>query len=157
MAIQYIEDRGAALVAGINETTRDYIRTVLRQGVQEGWSPKRVAQEIINRYEEFAIGKPQHHIESRAHGIAVTEVGNAYVHANAIVAQDLSDGGLQMEKRWLDYENGACDLCRMNADAGWIPFDQSFPSGDMQPLAHPYCRCDLLIRRAGSEEDQAGG
>ncbi len=151
-AVAYIEARGALLVAA-QETTKDYIRTVIAEGVKEGWSYDRIAERIIERFEEFAVGKPQLHIDSRAHGIAVTEMGNAYVEANAIIARDLEDMGIAMEKRWSTMGDTHVEPeCWDNEAAGWIPFDQPFPSGHMQPLAHPYCRCDLEVRRAQPAE-----
>ena len=55
------------------------------------------------------------------------------------------------EKRWVT-EPDACDDCMMNADAGWIPADEDFPSGDEEPpLIHPRCRCMLDIRRTEEE------
>jgi len=150
-AVAYLEAHGAELVKGVNDTTREYIKTVVTDGVRDGKSYDQIAKEISARYEEFKVGKPQLHIDSRAHGIAVTEAGNAYVEGNAIVARDLQDAGLTMEKSWLTVgDDRVSPECQSNQDAGWIPFDDAFPSGHAQPLAHPYCRCDLLMRRVGA-------
>jgi hypothetical protein len=152
-AVQYIDEVGAALVSNVDETTRAYIRSVISQGTAEGWSYNAMAKAIIARYSEFAVGKPQLHIDSRAHGIAVTEIGQAYSHGNYMIGQGLKDAGLQMEKSWSSFEDSrVSDECAANAAAGWIPFDDAFPSGDMRPLAHPYCRCALLMRRVGAGE-----
>lgn len=72
-AQSYLEAHGAELVRNIDETTRQVIHDILVEGEQQGWSYDRVAQEIIARFEEFAVGRPQEHIDSRAHLIAVTE------------------------------------------------------------------------------------
>lgn len=153
-AVAYIEQRGAALVAA-HETTREYIRTVIRQGVAEGWSYDRMAKGITERYREFAVGRPQKHIDSRAHGIAVTEARNAYVEGKAIVAQRLQAAGLEMEKRWVTMgDDRVSAICQANGDVGWIPLNDTFPSGHAQPLAHPYCRCGYEVRRVGSEEEE---
>ena len=57
-AVDYLKNYGADLVKGINETTRDYLQTLITQAAEEGWSYKRTAEAIIERFEEFAIGKP---------------------------------------------------------------------------------------------------
>jgi hypothetical protein len=152
-AVAYIDQVGANLVANIDETTREYIRTLISQGVSEGWSYDTMAKKITARYKEFAVGRPQLHIDSRAHGIAVTEIGQAYSHGSYMVGQGLKDAGLQMEKAWETFgDDRVSDACKSNEAAGWIPFDSAFPSGHQRPLAHPYCRCDLMMRRVGAED-----
>jgi len=157
-AVQYIDQVGANLVANVDETTRDYIRTVISKGVAEGASYNRIAKLITDRYSEFAVGRPQLHIDSRAHGIAVTEAGQAYSHGSYMVGERLRDAGLEMEKAWNTFgDERMCAACNGNEAAGWIPFDNAFPSGDLRPLAHPYCRCALMMQRvgAGKEEPEA--
>lgn len=148
-ATVYLAEHGASLVSSINETTRDYIKTIVRQGADEGWSYTRIAKAISERFEEFAVGKPQAHIESRAHLVAVTEVGNAYEAGNEIVIRDLTDAGLRMEKKWLTLgDDRVSDGCRENEQEGWIPSGVPHVSGDMHPLRFPGCRCTELYRRA---------
>jgi hypothetical protein len=84
-AVRYLENYGAKLVKQVNETTREYIRTVVTQGVEQGWSYGKIAAAITERYKEFAVGRPQQHIDSRAHLIAVQEAGQAYSEAAMIV------------------------------------------------------------------------
>lgn len=145
----YLADYGARLVANIDETTREYLQTVITQAVDEGWSYDQTAQAIANRYEEFAVGRPQEHIDSRAHGIAVTEIGNAYAEGNLAVAQELQAAGIRMEKKWdtVGDDRVNLEICKPNEQQSWIPLDQPFQSGHLRPLGHPYCRCDLLTRR----------
>ncbi|RJP53617.1 MAG: hypothetical protein C4583_04325 [Anaerolineaceae bacterium] len=146
-AVAYLDQYGARMVTKINETTRDYIETILEQATKEGWSYDRIAEALIERYEEFAIGKPQAHIESRAHLIAVTETGNAYTEGRLQAAQELEAAGLDMEKFWDTVgDDKVSDGCKANAAAGWIKLDASFPSGHQRPLRFPGCRCDLLTR-----------
>lgn len=146
-AVEYISRVGAALVTKIDETTRDYIRTVVTRGVREGQSYNEMAKAITERYRQFAVGLPQKHIDSRAHLVAVTEVGQAYSHGNYLVGEGLRDHGLKMEKAWSTMgDDRVSDGCRENEAAGWIPFDDAFPSGHLRPLRFPGCRCDLLLR-----------
>jgi len=146
-AIAYLQDYGAKLVTKIDETTRGYIRTQITKALEQGWSYGRTAKMITSRYEDFAIGWPQKHIQSRAHAIAVTEVGEAYCEGQAQVAQYLQFQGLPMEKRWLTAYEPCEKICLPNEQAGWIPLDQAFPSGHMRTLGHPVCRCDTLYQR----------
>ena len=147
-AVDYLREYGADLVKGINETTRDTLQTLITQAAEEGWSYKRTAEAIIERFEEFGVGKPQAHNDSRAHLIAVTETGNAYEEGNRIIAKDLQDAGLEMEKYWSTVEDDkVSEGCQENEAAGWIKIDQSFPSGHQRPLRFPGCRCECRYRR----------
>lgn len=151
VAVEYVRRQGAELVTSINETTREYINTVVTRGVDEGWSYNRMAKALTDRFEEFAVGKPQAHIQSRAHLIAVTEAGNAYESAGRAVVNDLEAAGLVMEKAWLDVgDDKVSDGCRENAEAGWIPLAQEFPSGHQHPTRFPGCRCSCTYRRRRS-------
>lgn len=49
------------------------------------------------------------------------------------------------QKSWV---GGTCPACQENADAGWIDEDETFPSGDDEPPAHPNCSCDIETRTA---------
>lgn len=148
-AVAYLEAHGAELVRGINDTTRDSMRVLLRQATDEGWGYDRTASAIRDRFDGFAGKKPQAHIEDRATLVAVTEAGNAYEAGNSAVVAGLRDAGLAMQKAWQTVgDNRVSDGCRENQRAGWIAFDEAFPSGDMQPLRFPGCRCTALYRRA---------
>lgn len=147
----YMAEHGAGLITQINEVTRGNILTILNEGVREGWSYDRIARSISNMYSEMAVGRPQQHIDSRAHLIAVTELGNAYEQGSAIVARELQDGGMPMEKAWLTVgDNRVSDGCRDNEAQGWIPLIATFASGHDRPLRFPGCRCTALYRRARS-------
>ena len=133
----------------INRTTQNYINTQIRHAMEEGWSYDRTARAITDRFEEFAIGKPQLHIQSRAHLVAVTETGNLYVEANMQTAREIQDMGLPIEKKWATVgDDRVSDGCNANAAVGYIPLNDPFPSGHMQPLRFPGCRCDIYTRRA---------
>lgn len=149
-AVAYLQDYGAKLVAGIDDTTRQYIKTVITEGVEQGWSYGKMAKAISDRYAEFRVGRPQQHIDSRAHMIAVTEVGQSYEAGNMGVAEDLAAAGLEMEKSWLVTGGEICALCLGNEAQGWIPLKQAFSSGHMGPLAHPACRCCGLYQHRGA-------
>lgn len=146
-AVTYLEKYGAAQVTKINETTREYLNTIMTQAGNEGWSYQRTAEAITDRFAEFAIGKPQAHIDSRAHLIAVTETGNAYAEGNLMVAKDLQEAGINMEKAWSTVGDDRVSAeCKANEDQGYIAIDKPFLSGHQRPLRFPGCRCDLLTR-----------
>lgn len=133
----------------INRTTQKYINTQIRHAMDEGWSYDRTAKAITDRFEEFAIGKPQLHIRSRAHLVAVTETGNLYVEANMQTANAMEEMGLKVEKYWANVgDTRVSDGCLANTADGWIPNKSLFTSGHMQPLRFPGCRCDVHHRRA---------
>lgn len=140
-AVAYLDSRGFGLISQINETTRGNIATIVRNGVDEGWSYNKMATEIRSLYSDMS--------RKRATLIAVTETGNAYEAGSGALVQDLQDAGLRMEKQWLTVgDDRVSDGCRENQSAGWIPLAQSFPSGDMTPLRFPGCRCTTQYRRA---------
>lgn len=155
-AAAYLQAHGAAMVTNINETTRTAIQGLVTEGVENGWSYTKTAEELIHKYKEFAIGKPQEHIDGRAHLIAITETGNAYMEGQFALMDTMAGMGLPMEKAWVTMgDDRVSDECEENESAGWIAFDDPFPSGDMHPLRFPGCRCDMEERMAevtGEEE-----
>ena len=147
-AVEYLEKHAAEAVTQINDTTRDRIGNIVTQGLDEGWSYQKMADEIENRFEEFAVGRPQEHIRSRAEHVAVTETANAYESGLNEVAGEMKKQGLEMEKYWENVgDNKVSDGCQENTNAGWIPYDESFPSGDQHSPRFPGCRCSILYRR----------
>lgn len=148
-AVDYLERFGAKKVTQINGSTRKYINSIVKQSADEGWSYSRTAKAIGERYKDMWVGKPQQHIASRAHFIAVTEVGNAYMEGQMMVGFDLDAVGLSMEKFWSTMgDANVSDGCAENQNAGWIDVKFAFPSGHLRPLRFPGCRCDLLQRVA---------
>lgn len=146
-AQRFLDNYGAAMVTNINETTREILQTLIGKAAEEGWSYQKTAMAIVERFEQFAVGKPQAHIDSRAHLIAVTEIGNAYAEGTLIVARDLAEAGIGVEKYWSTVGDGnVSDECQLNEDADWIDINDAFPSGHQRPLRFPGCRCDLLTR-----------
>ncbi len=149
-AVAYLKSRGAANVTAISETTRDYLKTIITEGVEQGWSYGRLAARIRERFAEFSDGTPI--TASRARLIAVTETGTAYEAGSRVVIDDLTDAGLEMEKSWLTVNDGkVSDGCAENEAQGWISVDEAHASGDQNPLRFPGCRCTELYRRKGSE------
>jgi hypothetical protein len=147
-AIRYLDEVGGKRIKGILETVREEVQTVISQAAKGGWSYDRLADTLKGRYEEFAVGKPQEHVESRAHLIAVTEVGDAYEAAGEMSAKDLAADGVAMEKSWATAGDGKVSAgCLENEEQGWIPLEQPHTSGHQRPLRFPGCRCAEQYRR----------
>lgn len=119
--------------------------------MDKGWGGyNKTAAEIRKKYAEFGVGKPQAHIQTRAHLIAVTEAAEAYEEGSRLTAKELNDNGLPMEMAWSDVgDKRVSDGCLANSDAGWIDIDAPFPSGHMHapPRFPPGCRCTVKYRR----------
>lgn len=140
-AERYGSRHAAELIRGLNQTSREELRALVTRSISEGWSYERLAKEIHFKFEDFA--------KSRAHLVAVTELGNAYEEGGTAVGRTMQAAGIAVEKAWLTVGDDRVDPnCRANESAGWIPFDEPFPSGHMHPLDHPGCRCAGLTRRA---------
>ena len=147
-AEDWIIDNGARLITQVNETTRFQIKNVVKKGIKAGDSYDVMAKAITERYKEFAIGKPQLHIRSRAHLVAITETGNAYEAGAREGAKQADAAGLPMEKKWSTTgDNRVSELCLVNEDESWIPIDTVHASGHDRPLRFPGCRCAELYRR----------
>jgi len=147
-AVRAIRDRAAAAVTEIDATTRDEIARIITQGMEEGYNYQKVARQIVAKYEEFGLGKPQAHIRNRAELIAVTEAAEAYETGNRLVIDEMTAVGLVMEMSWSTVGDArVSEGCIANAAVGWIPVDQLFPSGHQHPPRFPGCRCATLYRR----------
>ena len=163
-AKDYVEQRGAELVGkkvlddgsvvdnpnakwSIAETTRDDLRSILTQGVDEGWSTDTLSTAI---QDAGIFG------EARADMIARTELANAHVAGNV---EGWNQSGQVTGKRSLLGDlHDIPDECDDNADAGIIDFGDDFPSGDGFPPYHPNCVCDvepILSETEDQPEEQA--
>lgn len=151
-ATAFLQNYGAELVSGVNETTKKILQDLIVDANEEGWSYKKTAEAIIEQFEEFAVGRPQEHIDSRAHLIAVTETGNAYEEGSYETALALEAAGIPMEKFWSTIGDGkVSDGCKENEAQGWIsPLGTQHTSGHQHPLRFPGCRCEERYRRKKS-------
>lgn len=117
----------------ITDSTRDMLNSTVTQALDEGWSNDELAQNI---QDNFAFS------DSRAETIARTEIKRADMQGslNAYKSSGLVQGKSSVTS--FDYDDD--DECGENEDAGVIPIDDDFPSGDDAPPYHPNCRCDLV-------------
>jgi len=111
----------------ITETTRDNLRKLVQQAIDEGWTINQTQHQIINS-ESFA--------PSRALNISRTESAFARSMGTFVSAKNT---GMALKDWMLGDE--ACDICQANAAQGKIPILEVFESGDLYVPAHPNCRC----------------
>jgi hypothetical protein len=142
-----IRRNAAKLVSGLNETTRNELRGILEQAVADRLSYSQTAKLLRVRFQEFGALVPLHHVRDRAELIAVTEVGQAYTRGQQATGDALVAAGIPIEKAWLTAEDDRVEAeCETNGAAGWIDWEDPFPSGHDAPLAHPGCRCALQMQ-----------
>lgn len=129
--IQALQDRAAYLLnqSSLDDTTLDQIISLIGDGKLDGLTNSEVASQLTDQFDDIS--------QSRADMIARTEAANAMGAANHATA---SENGAQT-KSWIAAGGAHDDECADNADAGEIPIDQPFPSGDMYEPAHPNCEC----------------
>jgi hypothetical protein len=127
----------------ITESTRENLKGLVTQAIEEGWSPQ-VLKAAIKESELFS--------SDRAETIARTEVAFADSAGNMAAYRE---SGVVKGKSWIvGSEHDNDDECDENADAGIIGIDESFPSGDDTSPAHPSCVCDVLPELEVPDEDQ---
>lgn len=115
-------------IKSIAETRLDELGRILGQGLAQGLSAQQIAEQIRGLLTN----------QSRALMIAVTEMCRA---VNAAAKQRWIRAGL-LGKQWLSLnDTKVCPICRRNQDAGVVPINEPYPSGDDYPPAHPNERC----------------
>lgn len=122
-----LDNRGVT-IQSINRTTLDRIGTILARGLENGWTPSDIKEEIADTIDDD---------NDRALTIAQTEMSRAVTAASR---QLYEESGVELVE-WLVAD--PCDICQENADVSPIRIDDTFPSGDTEPPAHPNCVCDL--------------
>lgn len=120
----------------IDEPTRDMVRQIIYQGLNEGKRSTEIAEELEGK-------GPYPFSEERAALIANTEIRRAHAHGALQGMKGARDAGLKVRKEWL-VADSPCDICEGNAAQGAIDLDEVFDSGDDAPPGHPRCECDLI-------------
>lgn len=119
--------RKITITDDVVHTKLDRIGTALATSLEKGMSPYQTAQMI-----DAIINDPQH-----AMVIARTEMSRAV----SIATRDRYETAGVEQVEWLVAEG--CDDCQENADASPIGIDETFPTGDSEPPAHPNCECAI--------------
>lgn len=137
-AVSWAKEHSAELVTGLDETTKDLVRTLTTEALEQGWSNDRLADELEDS-EAFS--------EARAERIARTETAFADVQGNVM---GWRESGLVESKQWI-LGNNSCDECQALADE-IVPLDEPFSNGDDAPPAHPNCVCDVVPITSDDED-----
>lgn len=109
----------------ISDTTRKRIQNSIHTSIMLGEDVPTAAKRL-----QSVIKDPK-----RAALIAHQEMAMAYTSGLHMYG----DASGAVGKEWQD--NGAIDICKVNTEAGPIPFNDPYPSGDQHPTAHIGCKC----------------
>jgi hypothetical protein len=176
-ALEYARDRAAEMVGkirneagmlidnpdadmAITETTRNKIREYVVKALSPGTEPFDL-QGALEDLKDELTGSPLFS-RKRAQLIAQAETGMAHNRGTfASMFETQRSTGLVIFKAWTTAEDHkvCSEICDLNADAGPIPLDHLFPSGDIAPLGHPRCRCALtgVVQPAPAESPALEG
>ena len=128
-AINYASKHTATLVKGLDDETRELMRNTIEKAIKEKRGIDGLARDLRKTFDNMS--------KVRSETIARTETADALETAFMDRAKDMGVSG----KEWVVTD--PCPICQANGDAGAIPLNDAFPSGDMRPPAHPNCRCAL--------------
>lgn len=142
-AVAYARERAGELIGKnargtgeLAETTRKRIRAAITNGLEENIGRDGITDLLRD---DFAFS------DARAQLIAGTEIAHANGHSSHQGLLTAQATGLTIEHSWI-CEETACQICLDNEAQGWIPVDDKFASGDLNPTAHPNCRCAEAAR-----------
>lgn len=116
---------------GIDRTTQERITNAVAEVYEAGGDLEEARQVIAETFGSF--------LDSRMLTVSAFELNAAYNAGRLAEAKELG-----IDSKWWNPDGPCCDVCQENADAGEIPVDDEFPSGDMAPGAHPNCDCVLM-------------
>jgi HK97 family phage portal protein len=139
---EYLKTETAQRVRGINQTTKDSLRSTLEAGIKANESQL----DLMSRIEAvFSEAKGY-----RAGMIANNEVINAYSYANDQALQIMFEQGAITHAMWLTAEDERVRPEHAALNRVVVPFDQPFPD-DLVPGEAINCRCTTV----GLTPDQA--
>ena len=124
----------------ITDATREMLRGLVNDALEQGWSAAKVRDEIIQSY-AFS--------PTRALNIARTERSLAQNRGSLVAAK--ASGVVDQKRSELASEHPQDDECDLNAAQGWIDIDEPFESGDDCAPFHPSCACGTVYRQAPSD------
>ena len=142
LATNWASSHAGSLITNITNTTRAGARDLVAKAVEEGWSTRRLKNEMRK---DFLWGK------ERAEMIARTETASAVGQGQRGAARTQG----RDEKLWQPAGPNPCPVCIGNGAEGWINIDRGFSGGSDTVPAHPRCVCDVEYRTARLQEPQA--
>lgn len=125
----------------ISNTTRERIKEIIAESFTEETPLPEIQEAIQDALREEATGNGIFS-EARARLIARTEVMRAQTMGNWDV---WIKSGVVKKIKWLTSEDErTCLICEEN-DGVVVEIGKPFPSGDLYPIAHPLCRCTIVV------------
>lgn len=145
-ALRYANEFAGARITGIDDYTKRRINNLVTQALEKWWWYNKLATELKK---DFAFSR------YRATLIASQEIGQAYIVWKNTQFEAYTKRFNQTGwKQWISHrDDKTTEGCLENDDAGWIPFDEAFPSGHMHPTRFPWCRCNIVYRLFDPRED----
>jgi hypothetical protein len=132
------------LVGNLPEASITRLRNALADAWSAGGSVNQLVRAIHAVFPDLS--------DQQAAIIAQTEANTAYNVGRLALAREV---GAQ-EKSWSADGTDACDDCRQQIAAGWIPIDDPFPGGVVTPCLHEGCDCGVDFRGT-SKADRGTG
>ena len=123
--VTLLGDRKNYLITSVDDTTKQYIADAIQQGLGVGLSQDEIAQQLEDGMDDVT--------SARADMIVRTELANA---VSTSQLDTYKDQGVE-KKEWVTAGDSPCDICIANEDAGAIPIDDEFDSGDDTTPGHP--------------------
>jgi len=138
-AIKWAKDYCAKMVTKMDDETKKRLAKVVADAIENKRGIPGLKKAINTEFKSWMqatdkLGRP---IVNRAQMIARTETAKALSEGSH---QRMKDMGIEYHE-WVRTSGYDCDVCEDNENAGIIPIDDAFPSGDMTSPAHPNCMC----------------
>lgn len=131
-------------IRSVADTRLDELGRVLADGAEHGDSMDQIAKSIRGVLT----------VKSRALMIATTELNRAMSAA----AYGRYKAAGHAATTWATArDDRVCPICTENTLAGEIPIGEPYPSGDLYPPGHPWCRCACLPAIEDDDEDPMEG
>lgn len=141
MTSPYVLAQRIRPIVGLTEKEALYVSKVLTNLVAEGLPANTVNNQIARLTNNLH--------KNRALRIARTELSDAFNFGQLDSLKQAVDTGWlpgMPEKSWMAGGANPCEVCTDNEAAGYIPLEETFPSGDAHPTAHPSCECSLAYK-----------
>ena len=135
IAVGYARERSTALIGGLENTTKEALRTLVSDTIAQGGTVQTLKKDL----EAHGFSA------SRATTIARTETTQSL----RVGKREAAERQGRDEQLWQTNSADACPECIENEEAGWISMDESFPNGDD---VHPNCSCAVQYRTAALHE-----
>lgn len=141
MTSPYVLSQRVRQLVGLTEKEALYVSKVLTNLVAEGLPATTVNNQIAR------LTNTLH--KNRALRIARTELSDAFNFGQLDSLKQAVDTGWlpgMPEKNWMAGGSNPCEICEENEAVGFISLEETFPSGDEHPTAHPSCECSLAYK-----------